>query len=241
MAYLDKLLSADEKILAQQRPHWAVFISTAVGLAIQGVIFYLLYRAVHALAAPADPSTWLQHLPPEARQAFRQLAQQAPEVFQKISAGILLLYAFIVVTTVLKTILVWLTSLTVITNLRVIQVHGLISKTVVDSSLEKINDVLLQQPLLGRVLGYGSVVVMTASETGLNRMAFLRNPVEFKRTMMEAKRRLSGGGAPLAPEPDVAPKPQAADRLAELGDLRKSGLISADEYDKKRRAVLDEL
>ena len=241
MAYLDRLLSADEKILAQQRLHWAVFISSAVGLVIQGAIFYALYRAFHALAAPSDPSTWLQHLPPEARQAVRQIALQAPEVFEKISKGIVLLYVFIAATTVLKTVLVWMTSLTVITNLRVIQVHGLISKTVVDSSLEKINDVLLQQPLLGRLLGYGTVVVMTASETGLNRMVFLKNPVDFKRVMMDAKRGLSGGGAPIAAEPVNMKKLDASDRLAELGDLRKSGLISADEYDKKRRAILDEL
>ena len=241
MAYLDKLLSADERILAQQRLHWAVFISTAVSLAIQGVFFFLLYKGVHALAVPSDLSTWLQYLPPDVRREVRQLAMQAPDVFDKISNGIVLLYVFIAVTTVLKTVLVWLTSITVITNLRVLQVHGLISKTVVDSSLEKINDVLLQQPLLGRLLGYGTVVVMTASETGLNRMVFLRKPVEFKHVMMEAKRKLSGGGAPIASEPLSANKLDASDRLAELGDLRKSGLISADEYDKKRRAILDEL
>ncbi|MFH0907527.1 MAG: PH domain-containing protein [bacterium] len=241
MAYLDKLLSADERILVQQRPHWAVFVSTAVGLVIQGLFFLLLYKAFHALSEPADPSTWMQRLPPEIRGELRQVALQMPELFDKLTVGIVLLFAFLAFTTVLKTVLAWLTSHTVITNRRVVQVHGLISKTVVDSSLEKINDVLLQQPLLGRLFGYGTIVVMTASETGLNRMVFLKNPVEFKRIMMEAKRRLSGDGGPRAPEPANTPKQQAADRLAELGDLRKSGLISAAEYDAKRRAVLDEI
>ena len=57
MAYLDKLLSADEKILVQQRMHWAVFISTVIGLAVQGAIFYVIYRGFHALAAPAEGKT----------------------------------------------------------------------------------------------------------------------------------------------------------------------------------------
>ena len=227
MSYLNKLLSADEKILVQQRLHWAVFISTIVGLAIQGVIFFLLYKLFHAMSSPADASSWLQHAPPEFRQALRQIALQTPEVFAKISRGVIYLYAFIVASTVLKTMVIWFTRYTVLTNLRVIQVQGLIGKTVVDSSLEKINDVLLQQTLFGRLLGYGTIVVMTASETGLNRMPFLGNPVEFKKLMMDAKRKLSGGGGPAEALEAPAPKLQAADRLAELEELRKRGLISA--------------
>ena len=90
-----------------------------------------------------------------------------PGMFARIDPVIAILFAFIAGTTLLKTLLVWMTSLTVVTNVRVLQVHGLIGKTVVDSSLEKINDILLQQTFLGRLFGYGTLVVMTASETGL--------------------------------------------------------------------------
>ena len=40
-----------------------------------------------------------------------------------------------------------------------------------------------------------TLVIMTASETGLNSMYFLKAPVEFKRIMMDAKRKLSDAGA----------------------------------------------
>ncbi|HEY8241174.1 MAG TPA: PH domain-containing protein [Kiritimatiellia bacterium] len=236
MAYLDKLLSAGEKILVQRRLHWAVFVSTAVSLAIQGVFFFALYKGACYLRDPIAAPGWFPH-DPEFRRA---LAQVPTGVFDRLALGIALLFAFIAVTTILKTVLIWMSRYTVITDVRVLQVQGILSKTVVDSSLEKINDVHLNQSMLGRLLGYGTLVIMTASETGLNSMYFLKDPVDFKRIMMDAKRKLSDGGGTIAPAP-AAPKQQAADRLAELEDLRKRGLINAAEFEAKRRKVLEEI
>ncbi|MBU6359190.1 MAG: PH domain-containing protein [Chloroflexota bacterium] len=67
-----------------------------------------------------------------------------------------------------QTILMWASNLDVVTTRRFIQVRGILSKSSFDSSLEKINDVAMQQSVIGRILGYGTVSIMTASDVGLN-------------------------------------------------------------------------
>jgi uncharacterized membrane protein YdbT with pleckstrin-like domain len=81
----------------------------------------------------------------------------------------------------------WTTRKFIVTNRRVIQVSGVINKTVVDSSLEKVNDIQLLQRLLGRMLGYGDVEILTASELGLNRFTRLNQPLRFKTQLLNAK------------------------------------------------------
>ena len=81
----------------------------------------------------------------------------------------------------------WTTRKFIVTNRRVVQVSGVINKTVVDSSLEKVNDIQLQQRLLGRLLGYGDVEILTASELGLNRFTRLNQPLRFKTELLNAK------------------------------------------------------
>src|SRR5918912_1475464 len=52
----------------------------------------------------------------------------------------------------------------IITNYRVIQVDGVVNKNLTDSSLEKVNDVKMSQSVLGRILDYGDIEILTASE-----------------------------------------------------------------------------
>src|SRR5262245_7008848 len=56
----------------------------------------------------------------------------------------------------LRDLLIWRNRQYVVTNWRVIQIAGVFNKEVSDSSLEKVNDVKLEQSLLGRLFGYRS-------------------------------------------------------------------------------------
>ena len=53
----------------------------------------------------------------------------------------------------------------VLTSRRMVQQWGLVSKASVDSYLDKLNNVEHRQDLWGRLLGYGDVMIDTASET----------------------------------------------------------------------------
>ena len=60
-----------------------------------------------------------------------------------------------------------------VTNRRVIKVEGILNKHSADSSLEKINDAVLDQSIFGRMLGYGDLDILTATEESVDRYRML--------------------------------------------------------------------
>ncbi len=87
--------------------------------------------------------------------------------------------------------LVWKNHAFIVTGRRVIQINGVLNKEVVDSLLEKINDVQPDQSLIGQWFDYGNVDILTANETGTNHFHQISSPLKFKRAMMEAKEALA--------------------------------------------------
>jgi uncharacterized membrane protein YdbT with pleckstrin-like domain len=109
----------------------------------------------------------------------------------------------------------------VLTNRRVIQVEGVLNRKSTDSSLEKINDAMLKQTFFGRMLDYGDLTVLTASESGIDAMKMLRSPIEFKKRMLDAKHSFEVGmeREGWAPSPPVrAGGPAAATGAAVASD-----------------------
>ena len=82
----------------------------------------------------------------------------------------------------------WRMNVYALTNRRVVEVTGVVNKTVADSSLEKLTDVVLRQGLFGRLLGYGDIEVLTAAAgAGINYLKQIRKPMQFKQAMVNAK------------------------------------------------------
>ena len=66
----------------------------------------------------------------------------------------------------------------VLTNKRVINKYGIIRRHVFELKLEKIESVRIDQGILGRILNYGSIIVLgTQSQSGLDEIA---NPIGFR-------------------------------------------------------------
>ena len=99
----------------------------------------------------------------------------------------LLLFVLLPAASLIKDILKWVNHKYVITNHRIIQIFGVLSKNVTDSSLEKVNDVKMQQSLWGRIFNYGDIEILTASEFGINRFTRISRPIAFKTAMLNAK------------------------------------------------------
>ena len=125
----------------------------------------------------------------------------------------------------------------------------MLRKQALDSGLAKVNDVRLTQTVAGRLLGYGTLEIITASESGINRLEYLPRPMEFKKAMMMAGEARGGAdvssavaSSPVVPRTtSPAPTRSLTDRLADLEEMRRRGLLSDDEYQAKRSALLDEL
>jgi len=133
-----------------------------------------------------------------------------------------------------RDILTWSSRRYIVTNRRVIQVSGMFSKEVVDSSLEKVNDVKMSQSFFGRIFGYGDIEILTASELGANLFKRIGNPVKFKTTMLNAKEELGFGEvAHGAHHGDDVPV-----LISELDDLRKQGILSEEEFERKKAELL---
>ncbi|HEX5451762.1 MAG TPA: PH domain-containing protein [Candidatus Limnocylindrales bacterium] len=108
----------------------------------------------------------------------------------------------------------WYSEDYLVTNRRVLKVDGILRKRSADSSLEKINDAVLEQSVLGRMLGYGDLEILTAAEAPVDHYSYLNQAPNFKRTMLDEKHRLEQEvydfpGPPLRASAPVAAQPLA--------------------------------
>jgi membrane protein YdbS with pleckstrin-like domain len=126
----------------------------------------------------------------------------------------------------------------ILTDRRVIKQTGIFTRNSNDSYLDKINNVEHRQSLWGRILGYGDVVIDTASETGMTHFPMIARPLEFKRVVLSASQDIrTGRFMPL-----VSPAaPSNAQKIRELKALLDEGLITAEEFEAKRRELLNEM
>jgi uncharacterized membrane protein YdbT with pleckstrin-like domain len=132
-------------------------------------------------------------------------------------------------------LLLWQNREYIITNRRVIQIEGVVNKNVIDSSLEKVNDVKLTQSVLGRIMDYGDVEILTASELGANLFRRIGAPIKFKTAMLNQKEALGMGEIPMTPGPAGPDVPSMIENLAQL---RKKGLITEEEFQQKKQDLL---
>ncbi|MBC7227551.1 MAG: PH domain-containing protein [Thermoflexales bacterium] len=128
----------------------------------------------------------------------------------------------------------WRNQQYIVTNRRVMEVRGVYKKHVSDSSLEKVNDVVMEQSVLGRLLDYGDVRIITGADIGVNIFRRIARPIRFKTTMMDQKAAYSERPAETRPE-DVP------DLLARLDDLRRRGVITQEEFEREKRELLARL
>lgn len=156
----------------------------------------------------------------------------------------------------------WRVERYLVTTRRVIEAGGVINKYTRDTALGMVTDMIVNHPWLGRIVGYGEIDLLTASEAGTSKIRFLPDADEFKKTLLDAKHEYElevGGGrvlqeavaaaappAPSAPAPS-APAPSAittADldaSLTQLAEMRDRGLITEQEFQEKKRELLDRL
>lgn len=150
-------------------------------------------------------------------------------VFLQVTyAPLALLLLFVPVLHFLFQFIQWRSEQCLVTNRRVMEVRGVFNKYVSDTSLEKVNDLVLQQSVLGRLLGYGDLRVITGSEAGIDRFQRVASPLQLKSAIFTQKERLIS-------DKDVP------GMLARLEELRRTGALTDDEFEREKRELLDRL
>ena len=218
MGYADSLLAKDERILYEGRQHWLAPLSDA-----RNALLILLAGLVLVLVEH-QVLHWSQLI------AYAGLAVM---LIGLIWIGIVYL--------------TWRAEEYIITTRRVLKVEGLLDKKSGDSALDKINDAVLKQGLLARLLKYGDLDILTANEEQIDHYEMLNHVVDFKKAMLDAKNELEDGGRRSSAQiaTDAAPaKPSSGDvaeTLAKLADLRDKGAITQAEFDAKKADLLGRL
>jgi len=135
----------------------------------------------------------------------------------------------------------WWNKQYVITNRRIIQVTGTVSKRVSDTLLEKINDIVMEQSAMGRLLKFGDLEIISGSESGIDVFHRIADPIGFKKDLLDQKAVLgtleeSGEHSAEAPTSDSVPG-----LIADLDELRKQGLLTDAEFEEKKQRLLDRI
>jgi uncharacterized membrane protein YdbT with pleckstrin-like domain len=265
MSYVEKQLARGEEIVYQGAQHWWAVV-VRVWWAI---VLTILSLAVLMWALSWDPS---------AIQTIVEIVALVGLVVGLVRMG--------------TAIWDWHNTEYVITDKRILRAEGILNKRVASTSLEKVNDVLLDQSLFGRILGFGDLDILTAADelSGVNDFPTLADPIEFKLALLNQKEvyehpemaaqayqrpaepelrpaepmapRAGSDQVTMVEEPapapvgEAVPTPQAeappaaapaaaADdptaSLERLAALRDRGLITPEEYEAKKRELLERI
>jgi uncharacterized membrane protein YdbT with pleckstrin-like domain len=72
-----------------------------------------------------------------------------------------------------------------VTNRRVIAKFGLIARSTVEMNLAKIESVRVEQTVMGRLFGFGSIIV-TGTGSTMDPIRFIANPIAFRQAIQAA-------------------------------------------------------
>jgi uncharacterized membrane protein YdbT with pleckstrin-like domain len=205
MSYISKLLGANETILIRTKRHFFVLLS----MVLKEILLLLIFVGVIVFLE------------------YRQIGNPIVEIGIGIAA-------FLVVISIIVDIMRFRSEEFIVTNRRVLHSRGVFSKNVLDSSLSKINDVILQQSFFGRMFGYGTIKILTASDEVINTLDRISNPVGFKQAMLNAKADLEPGMVASV----AAPSRTATELLEELEQLRARKMITDAEFEEKRKDII---
>jgi membrane protein YdbS with pleckstrin-like domain len=270
MSYARKQLARGEEVVYDGGQHW---------FAVVVRVWWAIVLAVLSLAVLLWALSWDES-------PLRPIVQ--------IAALIGWVVAFVKMGTA---VWAWRNTEFLVTTRRLVRAEGILNKVVMDANLEKVNDAHLTQGLLGRILGYGDLDVMTAADEmgGVEDFPMLADPIDFKVAMLNQKELMDrpdlapppyqrqeqptmrpaepmppragsdqvtvmdepAAPSPAAPEAAAAaaaataptsdgatpgtPADDAAATLERLASLRDRGLITPEEYDAKKRELLERI
>lgn len=233
-----RLLVEGEEIVVELRPHWSF-----LGRPLPAALAALALVVAESVAWPSAPS------------AVNDAVLVVLGVAALWLAGRLLRW--------------WATSL-VVTTMRIVQRSGVLARHGLDIRLDRVNEISYHQSILGRIAGTGQLLVEVGGDTGLVVFDHVRRPAAVAGVVQEQITALHTGrrqGARSrrwddeedAHHPDDTPpsglfglrrprphhgdagQPSISQQLIELDELRRRGILSDDEFARKKAELLDRM
>jgi uncharacterized membrane protein YdbT with pleckstrin-like domain len=149
MGYVDRIIQPGEEVLSIGRMHWIVYLRGTL-MCLFGLALVFLVPGV--------------------------IDVPALEFAAILIGGILIAYG--VFALIASWIEAWTTEIAV-TNKRVIHKRGLIRRETGEMNMEKVESVVVDQTIPGRILNYGSIVVR-GTGAGIEGLHHIANPLEVR-------------------------------------------------------------
>jgi len=213
-------LMPDERMVLHAHPHWWYFWKQMAG----GLVILALFML-----------RWL-----------------AGETLATVLGWAVLVAAVIWLADTIYEFVQWQTTRFAVTTERVAYQSGIIRRRGVSIPLNRINNVNFDQSLIARLLNNGIVTIESAGETGDSVFENIRDPehvrgVIFQQVQADEQADSERDAAALAQVmqqrvPPAEPSTLSTqERLHQLNELRNAGLVSDEEFARKRAEILDDL
>ena len=211
MPFPKRLLTSDEEVVLDTRPHWIALVGPVAVtlLLIAGLVAALVN--IHGTGG-------------------------GKSVLRRWIVVIVVLVLFVAYP--LRRFVQWATSHFVVTNERLIHRSGLVAKRSMEVPLNRINDVRFEQGVFERIIGAGDLIVESAGERGQEVFDDVRHPEAVQKVIYERAEAYQGrfagqGGAGPA-------RPSVGEELQRLADLRDRGAITDTEFQAQKGRLLGE-
>ena len=236
MPFPRRLLTDDEEVIAELRPHWAF-----LGWSLVVTVLAVLLAIVIVASFPHAP------------------------------VGVLYLLLVMVGVTALwlaVRLVRWFATSLVVTSTRIVQRSGVLARNGLELRLERVNQLSYHQSLLGRLLRSGELLVEVGGETGVVVFDHVPRPAAVQSVITEQIDAVHRGVVPVRAVADEvpfdpaerwptsgdtppsgtlrvarrhAPEVTVADRLYQLDELRRRGIVSEAEFAAKKAELLRQL
>jgi uncharacterized membrane protein YdbT with pleckstrin-like domain len=150
MRYVQRVLQPGESVLHEAHLHWLIFLR-AIGLMLLAVIFLI----GEVVVAPNEPM---------------------------IATTLVVIACFFALIAAESALRAWIRRVTTefaVTDRRVIFKTGLISRHTLEMNRSKVESVDVDQPLLGRIFGYGTVILRGTGST-FEPIYHIADPLTFR-------------------------------------------------------------
>jgi uncharacterized membrane protein YdbT with pleckstrin-like domain len=241
VSYQDRLLADQEQVKRRAHRHVLFVVLHTMPLVLAGILLW----------------------------AIAGFVLSRVDTYPGIIAAILLVLSLIPLGIATYRFLWWRAEEYIVTNLRIIQCEGILSKRSLDSSLGNINDVEMKQSMFGRMFDFGDINILTASDMSVNDLHGIDQPFHFKRALLQAKAEFDGVWPESQPAPAFAAQVatgssasggnnqrmrQPAQRhemddtarldntervLTALSELRNAGVLTEAEYQEKLQRLMN--
>lgn len=230
MAYPRELLSENEELSLDLRPHWWYFAKHLMfGFVLLAALIFISFIPEGSSTSATGSTDNLYHV-------LNRFALLAWSV-------VAIAWAFIVLSALIK----WFYTLFVVTSDRIIYRSGIIAKRGVEIPLERVNNINFSQSMIERIIGAGTLEIESAGEDGQSTFRDVRHPdavqQEIYRCMegnvRKTARYASEGFAQVANN-QSAPL-SIPEQLEKLAQLRDQNIITEAEFLDNKQKLLDQM